>query len=44
MGEVVSIKDVSPDGHTTVRVTNDLINKKKIIEHGTTSLGVQAGK
>ena len=30
MGEIVSIKDVSPDGHTTVQVTNDLINKKNI--------------
>ena len=30
MGEIVSIKDGSPDGHTTVQVTNDLINKKNI--------------
>ena len=30
MGEIVSIKDVSADGHTTVQVTYDLINKENI--------------
>ena len=30
MGEIVSIKDVSADGRTTVQVTYDLINKDNI--------------